>query len=163
MADVVLDTSVLLSGREPPPGRRLLTTPEADAEVSPGGRSAARFARWKARGLTIRSPRPEAVQRVREAARRAGNLERLSAADQSLVALALELEAPLWTDDHTILDVCRRLGVDGQPVETAGIRTTLDWRLRCAGCGRWFDAVPGPDCPVCGSEVRRRPVKGRRG
>lgn len=152
----VLDTSLLLGGREPPAGRPCATTPEAAAEISPGGRDARRFAYWQEAGLEVREASPETRRRVEAAARAAGNLARLSPADVSLVALALDLGGELWSEDRTVQDVARRLDV---PVQAQGrIAGTLDWRPRCSGCGRWFDAAPPRDeCPVCGSPVRAKP------
>ena len=158
---VVLDTSVLLSGHEPPPGRRVATSPEALAEITPGGRDARRLSYWIAAGLEERSAGQAACARVDEVANQAGTSRRLSAADRSLLALALELEAELWTNDHTMLDVARRLGAKARSVSTPGIEGTKDFRPRCAGCGRWFDASVGLVCPVCGSAVRDRPVRPR--
>jgi endoribonuclease Nob1 len=160
VARYVLDTSVLLGGREPPePG--CLTTPEAAAEITPGGRDARRFANWQAAGLQVRSPRQAAVERVEQTARKAGSWARLSEADRSVLALALDLGLKLLSDDHTVLDVARRLHVPAQSLNTAGIAGTLDWRPRCTGCGRWFDAAPKRgDCPVCGSAVVERVFRG---
>jgi endoribonuclease Nob1 len=163
MADFVLDTSLLLGGREPPPRESWWTTPEAAAEVSPGGRDARRFDGWLAAGLRVRAAAPEDVERVEEAARAAGNRARLSPADVSLAALALGLGATLVTDDHTLLDVALRLGVRTQTVNSPGIRGTLDFRPRCSGCGRWFALAPkGDECPVCGSPVRPKPWRPER-
>jgi endoribonuclease Nob1 len=78
------------------------------------------------------------------------------------VALALDLGAVLVTDDHTMLDVAARLGIATQTIGTAGITATMDWRLRCAGCGRWYDEAPPHDeCIVCGHSVRPRPKQTR--
>jgi UPF0271 protein len=90
----------------------------------------------------------------------AGNLARLSEADLSLLALALDLKGTLVTDDHTMLDVALRMGLPTRTVNSAGIAGTLDFRPRCTGCGRWFDAMPKRDeCTVCGSPVKAKPVK----
>lgn len=158
----VLDTSVLLQGGQPPPGR-VATTPEVMAEVSPGGRDARRLSYWEAAGLQVRAATPESLQRVRETARGAGNLGRLSIADVSVLALALDLRATAWTDDNTMLDVAARLDVPTQAVRDGGIKRTLDWAPRCTGCGRWGgagdggDGAPGVPCRVCGSPVALRP------
>lgn len=158
MAWLVLDTSLLLGGRDPPRTAHWATTPEAAAEVRPGGRDARRFEDWQSIGLEVRTPSPARIADVEEVARAAGNLSRLSAADRSLLALALELKATLVTDDYTMLDVARRLQVRTQTVNQEGVRENLDWRPRCAGCGRWFDAPQkGDECPVCGSPVRAKP------
>lgn len=157
----VLDTSLLLGGKEPPRGR-WATTPEAAAEVSPGGRDARRYEDWLSLGLQVREPAAGARLRVEDAAAAAGTQARLSPADLSLLALASELGATLVTDDYTMLDVANRLGVRTQTVNQAGIAGTLDFRPRCSGCGRWFDAPQKNDeCPVCGSPVKAKPWKPR--
>ena len=105
-------------------------------------------------------PSSDVRDRVEETALQAGNLGRLSDADLSLLALALDLQAVLVTDDHTMLDVARRLAIQSMTVNTTGIAATLDFRPRCTGCGRWFDAPQKKDeCPVCGSPVVLRPSK----
>ncbi len=154
---LVIDTSVLLGGFDPPPGR-WVTTPEASQEVTPGGKDARRFEGWKDQGLVVRAAPPAAEDRVDEAALAAGNLGRLSVADRSLLALALELEGVLLTDDHTMLDVADRLDVKTQTMGTDGITQRKQWRPRCSGCGRWFDEPQKRDeCPVCGSPVALKP------
>lgn len=162
MAWLVLDTSLLLGGKDPPRGPRWATTPEAAAEVSPGGRDARRYEDWTSLGLEVRQAGAAALARVDEAGSRAGTLSRLSAADRSLLALALELgaESTLVTDDYTMLDMAKRLGIRTQTVNQEGIRANLDFRPRCSGCGRWFEAPQKADvCPVCGSGVKPRPWK----
>lgn len=155
----MLDTSLLLGGKEPPRGR-WATTPEAAAEVSPGGRDARRYEDWLSLGLQVREPSSDARRRTEAVARAAGTLGRLSAADLSLLALASNLAATLVTDDYTMLDVASRLGVRTQTVNQAGIKGALDFRPRCSGCGRWFDAPQKNDeCPVCGSPVKAKPWK----
>lgn len=159
---LVLDTSLLLGGKDPPRGARWATTEEAAAEVSPGGRDARRFEDWQSLGLEVRRAEAASQARVEEAGARAGTLARLSTADRSLLALALELgaEATLVTDDYTMLDVAARLGIKTQTVNQEGIRATLDFRPRCSGCSRWFEVAQKADtCPVCGSAVKPRPWK----
>ncbi len=157
MTVYVLDTSLLLGGRDPPRDGSWATTPEAAAEISPGGRDARRFADWQSVGLTIAEPGQASQRAVTRVAREAGNLDRLSGADRSLLGLALELGATLVSDDYTMLDVARRLGLQTQTVNTQGIQATKDWQPRCTGCGRWFAEAPkGRECPVCGSPVKDR-------
>ncbi len=152
----VLDTSLLLGGKEPPAGR-WATTPEAEAEVKPGGKDASRYAMWQANGLVIRSAGERHLDAVDEAGIRAGNLGRLSPADRSLLALALELEATLVTDDFTVLDLASRLDIRTQTVNQDAPQGTIDWGLRCVGCGRWYDEAPPRDeCLICGSPVKTK-------
>lgn len=153
----VLDTSLLLGGKEPPRGGAWATTTEAATEISPGGRDARRYEDWLSLGLQLREPTEKSRERVDDVSTRAGNRLRLSNADLSLLALALDLKATLVTDDHTMLDVALRLGIVTRTVNTAGIAGTKEFRPRCIGCGRWFDAMPKrEECPVCGSPVKLR-------
>lgn len=150
----VLDTSLLLGGKEPPRGQ-WLTTPEAAAEVSPGGRDARRFEDWLSLGLQIRSASPKSADTVDEAAMHAGNLGRLSEADRSLLALALDRGATLVSDDFTVLDLALRLDIPTQTVNQDGPSATMNWRPRCTGCGRDYDEMPrGDECIICGSPVK---------
>ncbi len=160
---LVLDTALLLAGLDPPRTHRLATTPEAAAEISPGGRDARRFEDWQSLGLQIRGATAERLQLVEATASAAGNLARLSDADRSLLALALDLDATLVTDDYTMLDIAKRLKIATQTVQQKGVTGTLDWRPRCAGCGRWYEAAPKGDvCEICGSPVRPRPAPSSR-
>lgn len=153
----VLDTSLLLAGRDPPRDGTWATTPEAAAEVSPGGRDARRFEDWRSLGLEIRSGGPAALDAVADAAMAAGNLGRLSEADQSLLALAKELGAVLVTDDYTMQDIAQRLDIHFLGVNQDGITGSKQWQPRCTGCGRWFEAPQKRDeCPICGSPVKDR-------
>lgn len=150
---------MLLGGKEPPRGR-WYTTPEAQAEVNPGGRDARRFDFWMEQGLQVRSAAPRSFDAVDEAGLAAGNLGRLSDADRSLIALAYDQDAVLVTDDHTMLDLSERLGIQCRTVNSEGIHGTKDFRPRCSGCGRWYDADGMPkreECIICGSPVKLKP------
>lgn len=160
MAWLVLDTSLLLGGKEPPRGPSWATTPEAAAEVSPGGKDARRYEGWITLGLQVRSANQDSVDRVEGTAMAAGNLGRLSVADVSLAALALDLSATLVTDDYTLLDVASRLHIPTQTVNMPGIAAALDFRPRCMGCGKWYETAPKKDeCIICGSAVKAKPWK----
>ncbi len=151
----VLDTSLLLGGKEPPRDGSWATTPEAAAEVSPGGRDARRFDAWHAIGLQIRSASTAVMDRIDESAMQAGSLGRLSEADRSLLGLALELKGTLVTDDFTVLDVASRLDIPTRTVNQDAPQGTIDWKPRCTGCGKQYDEMPRHDeCIICGSAVR---------
>lgn len=162
MRTYVLDTSLLLGGQDPPRDGAWWTTPEAAAEIKPGGKDARRYDAWLAIGLQVRQAGKEPSLRVEDTALAAGNHARLSAADLSLLALALESGATLVTDDHTMLDVALRLNVPTRTINTAGITAPLDFRPRCTGCGKWYDVAPKKDeCIVCGSPVKAKPTRPR--
>lgn len=105
---------------------------------------------------------PQGLQRALEVATEAGSLARLSPADRSILALADDhrRDGLLLSDDYTVLDVARRMGLRALPVRTAGPSSTLDWGARCRGCGRTYDPeMAGTVCLVCGKEIVLRPKR----
>jgi UPF0271 protein len=115
--------------------------------------SKVRFDLLRESGLEVRDPETTYVTRAREASIAAGEEEALSRADTDVLALAVQLEAAVVTDDYALQNVARKLGVAVIPLRqkgTSGIR----WKYRCTGCGRYHKG-PG-ECPVCGSPVKRR-------
>jgi UPF0271 protein len=109
------------------------------------------------RGMKIETPRKTDVEIVTEKAKSTGDYLRLSKADIELLAKALELSGTLVTDDYSIQNVATLLGIETQPIQQARIKRVLTWRRRCVGCGRLYDSEA--ICPVCGSEVKVKPVK----
>jgi endoribonuclease Nob1 len=153
----VLDSGAFSHGANLPPSQ-CRTTPSVVAEFQPGGATRRRLDLFLAAGLVVEAPPAEPLARVREAAARAGSTSRLSAADADVIALALATGGRLVTDDYTVQDVARRLGVHVESVATKGVEANLDWGGRCAGCGRRYDAVKiGSVCPICGAQIVGKP------
>lgn len=140
------------------------TVPEVAAEVSPGGTAYRRLEQMLAAGLKVRASTNESLERVRVLAQEAGNWGRLSPADASILALALDLpNATLVSDDYTVLDLAKRLNIEVQTIRTQGVAQTKDWLARCVGCTRVYDeAMAGKDCLVCGSTIKLKPQSKRR-
>ncbi|MFQ5907968.1 MAG: NOB1 family endonuclease [Thermoplasmata archaeon] len=99
-------------------------------------------------------PRETDLRRVSEVSQETGDQAALSPTDHEVLALALQLDAAVVTDDYAIQNVADRLGLRYQPALLPGIRQQVGWSFRCRGCGRsWPTALEA--CPVCGAEVRR--------
>ena len=116
-------------------------------------RSKGRFEKFCALGLQIVTPRKENIQKVTKAAGKSGDTGIISDTDRDLLALALELDAVLYTDDFAIQNVACRLGVTIAPMLQRKARK-ISWRYRCSGCGRYSDHAG--ECLVCGSEIKRK-------
>jgi UPF0271 protein len=147
---MVLDTSVFL-GDHGCQGELFTTWSVADELKDIA--SKVRFDLLRESGLEVLDPETTYVSRAREASVAAGEKEVLSRADTDVLALAVQLDAAVVTDDYALQNVARKLGVAVIPLRqkgTSGIR----WRYRCTGCGR-YQSGPG-ECPVCGSPVKRR-------
>ncbi len=95
----------------------------------------------------------ESMERVKEAAKRTGDIARLSPVDKTVLALALDMGGTIWSDDYSIQNVARTLGIPFKSVGTDGIRKVVKWNYQCIGCRKWYKEKL-PECPICGSEMR---------
>jgi len=109
-------------------------------------------------GLRVLHPEPESMEAVRKAAASTGDLPSLSHTDVEVLALAHTLGIPVATDDYAIQNTAERLGVGYIPVAQKPIKDRIVWVYWCTGCGKTLSSHM-PECPVCGSPVRRVPGK----
>ncbi|NYT17945.1 MAG: nucleotide-binding protein [Methanomicrobiales archaeon] len=149
----VLDSPAFFSSLEL--SGELYTTPRVVAELR-DLRSKVRFDLLCESGLQVQEPGREARARVNEAATRSGEREALSETDLEVLALALEIQASIVTDDYALQNAAYRMGIPFIPlhqIHQRGARRFI-WQYRCTGCGRSYTA-PG-ECPVCGAPIKRR-------
>ena len=71
----------------------------------------------------------------------------------TVIALAIDLNGTIWTDDYSIQNVARILGIGFKPVGMEGIKKVVKWNYKCTGCGKWYKDNQ-PDCPICGSALK---------
>lgn len=157
----VLDTSALLTGRQFP--GELVTVPGVLRELARHGMTPQLEAVLETQ-VRVLSPSAATLERIRAESEATGDAHRLSPTDRELLALAMEVQGTLVTDDYSIQNLCRRLGLPYEAVLTPGIQETWEWTYRCTGCGRtwpeWHE-----ECPTCGSPLRTarpRVTRGRR-
>lgn len=144
----ILDTSALFSMQDLPPEPH--TTPGVIAELKKYDDPRVRY--WDEL-LTVSAPSTASLEEVRNAARGTGDDARLSPVDVEVIALARDLQGILLTDDYSIQNVARVMGVSYRPVGLKGIKEVVIWKYRCRGCGRTWE-TNYPDCPVCGTALR---------
>jgi UPF0271 protein len=97
----------------------------------------------------------KSIKKVVAAARRTGDYTKLSEADISIIALALQLEIVLVTDDFAVANVATTLKIPVKSVASKGITHTRKWIAYCSACSRAF----GPnakECRLCGNRLRRK-------
>jgi endoribonuclease Nob1 len=97
----------------------------------------------------------KSIEKVVAAARRTGDYTKLSEADISIIALALQLEIVLVTDDYAVANVATTLKIPIKSVASKGITHTRRWIAYCSACSRAF----GPnakECRLCGNRLRRK-------
>jgi len=93
------------------------------------------------------------LEKVLGEARRSGDLGRLSPVDMTVIALGLDLEGTVLSDDFSIQNVCSRMNIPYRAVGTKGITKVEKWNYQCIGCKRWYKEKL-PDCPICGSPMK---------
>ncbi len=138
----------------------VLITDEVRTEVSKG-RPERTLVSFLDAGLKVLSPVTK--DRAMDAARTTGDLPKLSEADLSVIALALERQTVIVvTDDFAVQNVLSFLHIRFTGGGELGDRTIRETRIlkpRCRGCGRFYTDMAMKECPICGSEVR--PVRSR--
>ncbi|HXG73716.1 MAG TPA: nucleotide-binding protein [Candidatus Nitrosotenuis sp.] len=109
--------------------------------------------------LQVIEPDPEKVDLVVERSKKTGDYQKLSEADVSAVALALQLEVEIVTDDFAVSNLAKNLGLTVVPIMTKGIKVVGRWLYYCPACKKEFSALD--TCPICANKLRRRLLKGK--
>ncbi|MDP6703560.1 MAG: hypothetical protein QF760_03430 [Candidatus Thalassarchaeaceae archaeon] len=108
------------------------------------------------------SPGDAAIEAAGKLAMQTGDIAGLSSTDLNLLALAMEHEAILFTDDYRLQNLCGKGGIPWASVSTRGISAIWSWEVRCSGCGVEQE-IPSQTpltkgdigtCYVCGSPLR---------
>lgn len=111
--------------------------------------------------LRIGEPSKESTSYVEESIEGKG-FSRLSKADISLIALALDLKNQgkqflLVSDDYSIQNFCSLLKIPFEAVIRGKIGKQISFSLVCSGCGKVFPANSKEKrCSVCNSFLRRK-------
>ena len=108
--------------------------------------------------LKIREPDKESTTAAVKAARDTGDYQQLSKQDVSIIALCIELNGEIITDDFAISNVARNLGLKISPIMTQGITDVGKWVHYCPGCRTNHSS--GSECPMCGTPLKRKLLKG---
>lgn len=115
--------------------------------------------------LKVKKPDDALLTKVKTAAANIGDLASLSRTDLQILALALQLKtenrSPLIiTDDYSIQNVAKHLGIEYASLATFGIRVPIKWTRYCPACRQKYPAdYKIKYCRVCGMELKRKPLK----
>lgn len=107
--------------------------------------------------IKIMDPENESINKVKDAAKKTGDFFQLSKQDISILALCLNLDGELITDDFAISNVARNLKLKVSPIMTTGIADVGRWVLYCPGCRTNYKA--GKECQNCGTPLKRKLLK----
>lgn len=117
------------------------------------------FQYLREKGLQLHRPSNKALEKIQHAIEQMGEKKRLSTADQSVLALAFDLnetegkKAIILSDDYSIQNIASVLHIHFQSVSQKGITKTFKWIRRCRGCGRKLSEEE-TECPICGSSAK---------
>tara|TARA_B100001750_G_scaffold233208_1_gene233145 strand:+ start:212 stop:679 length:468 start_codon:yes stop_codon:yes gene_type:complete len=107
--------------------------------------------------LTINEPEDRFVTSTIDAAKKSGDFSNLSDEDISTIALSLQLNADLVTDDFAVSNVAKSINIKVIPVMTNGIKNVVIWKYYCPGCKTNFSKIT--ECPRCGNKLKRKAMK----
>jgi UPF0271 protein len=113
--------------------------------------------------IKIRSPSDKFQEKVETSATQMGDSFKLSRTDLQLLALALELKASgfnprILTDDYSIQNVAKQLGIEFSSLVTFGIKRLLEWNRYCPACYKEYPVNSRfKECQVCGTVLKRKP------
>ncbi|HVX03065.1 MAG TPA: NOB1 family endonuclease [Nitrososphaera sp.] len=153
--ELALDASAFYSGIAFLSGAAKCVTTSAVFEEIKHVKAAALDALVQAGYLRVIDPDSKSIDMVFAAAKRTGDSARLSPADVSILALALERKAVLASDDYAVANVAATLRVKVAPSSGKGIRETRRYIAYCSACGKAF-APEKQECPLCGNRLKRR-------
>ena len=97
-------------------------------------------------------------EEIKNAARKTGDLEKLSETDIDVLALAKELGVTLVSDDYNIQNVAEKIGIKYISVFNKRISKFFVWRKYCPACKKYLGSELN-ECPTCGTALKRVPSK----
>lgn len=103
--------------------------------------------------LVLQDPQEQFTKKATDTAKKTGDLQQLSKADISAIALSAELNAELVTDDYAVSNVAKTLNLKVTPVMTKGISKVGNWIYYCPACKKNFSSMTA--CPICGNKLKR--------
>lgn len=109
--------------------------------------------------LKIREPDPESTKNAIKASKDTGDFPQLSKQDISIIALCIELNGEIISDDYAISNVSKNLGLKISSIMTKGIEDVGMWIHYCPGCR--INHTSGKECSMCGTPLKRKLLKSK--
>lgn len=109
--------------------------------------------------LKIREPGVESMKSAVEKSKDTGDFPQLSKPDISIIALGIEMNGEIISDDFAISNVAKNLGLKVSPIMTKGIKVVGKWIHYCPGCK--ISHSRGKKCPICGTPLKRKLFKAK--
>ena len=107
--------------------------------------------------LKIREPNQQSINKAIEISKNTGDFQQLSKQDLSVIALGIEMEGQIITDDFAVSNVVKNLGLKISSIMTEGISDVGKWIHYCPGCRSNHNS--GKECPSCGTPLKKKLLK----
>jgi rRNA maturation endonuclease Nob1 len=148
---VVLDTSAIIYLNDFRKFDEMFIVDEVVKEVKD------KISSMKLSGLNLKivEPEKEFVKKIEDVARGLGDLEKLSETDKKILALGLEKNCTIVSDDRNIQNVAEKIGIKYISVFSGKITKLITWKYFCGNCKKFFEGKK--ECPVCGEKLKRVP------
>ncbi len=146
-----------------------MTVPQVEEEIRQNSMTYLRFKTAVDSGkVIVKCPSEKSLEKIEKCATDVGDMFYLSDTDKNLLALAVDVitsgcSPQIVTDDYSIQNVGKRLGIEFVSLATFGIRRVLEWMRYCPACHREYAANSASiECLVCGTALKRKPRKHRK-
>ena len=155
-SDFVLDASAFYAGIPFQSSKKCITTNAVYEEVRHIRKSYSPLeALIDAGNLIIIEPELTSFNKVMACAKKTGDYTKLSRADISIIALALQFGKTLISDDFAVGNVATFLKIPVITLASKGISKLRAWVYFCKSCGKVYKSGSSV-CKICGSTLRRR-------
>lgn len=104
--------------------------------------------------IKIKEPNAETVEEVSKKSQISG--DNLSLTDIKLIALAIDLNSTIISEDYGIQNVSSIMKVKSKSIRESEIRKIINWEYYCIGCRRIYSKEK-EICQDCGGIIKRRP------
>ena len=120
-----------------------------------------------ASNLIWRYPNEESLAYASKLAIETGDMAGLSSVDLEILALSLQENKKLITDDYRLQNLAQKADIEWGPVSTKGISELWQWELKCTACKREFPIPKVPnkkksdwgECVECGTSLKLKKKK----
>lgn len=106
--------------------------------------------------MKILEPEKASVEKIKEAARKTGDIDKLSKTDLKILALADQQSATIVSDDHSIQNVAEFMQIPYISTFSDKITKLITWKKYCSACDKYFSS--GRVCRHCGGKLKHSPV-----
>lgn len=164
MKKLILDSSALINAPVLSFKEELLTTEKAFNELKTIEVKHLALNAIKQGKLKIIEPKQEFIEKVKEKIEEKGFKKKLSNADKSIIALALQLKKEkkaieVITDDYSIQNFLKIFRIKFSGILQGKIKKILEFKLICPGCNKEFlHKYNAKYCDFCGSQLIKKPI-----